>query len=167
MKWIPSAKRDLPWTDGALLLFHSLNKACEHPFDFTNARVKSLLLFLREESQVARKQQKVFKFACRSERRVQELPKFRLTGPPATFSNVRGHRRGGTPHLAGQTVPLRFGKCGGGRVNPQSKGMALLPHFLWSVILHTGYNQLSIFVLDLQLNTESCQPVGVAVPIEA
>jgi len=158
MKWILSTKRDLPWKDSALLLFHSLNKAGEHPLDFTNAHVKSLLLLLRKESQVARKQQKVFEFACGPERCVQELPKFRPTSPAATLRNVRRYGRGSTPHLAGQTVSFRFGECGGGRVNPQSEGMALLPHLQWSVILHNRYNQLSIFFSDLQLNTANRQP---------
>jgi hypothetical protein len=158
MKWLPSTERDLRGTGGPLLFFHSLNKAGEHPLDFTNAHVKSLLLLLRKESQVARKQQKVFEFARGPERCVQELPKFRPTSPAATLRNVRRHRRGGTPHLAGQTIPLRFGKCGRGRVNPQGEGMALLPNLQWSVILHSLYNQLFIFFSDLQPNTANRQP---------
>jgi len=162
MKWLPSTERDSPGTGGALLLFHSLNKAGEHALDFTNAHVKSLLLLLRKESQVARKQQKVFEFACGPERCVQELPKFCPPSPAATLRNVRRYGRRSTPHLAGQTVSFRFGKCGRRRVNPQSEGMALLPHLQWPIILHNGYNPLSIFASDLQLNTESCLPVRVA-----
>ena len=145
---------------GALLLFHSLDQASEHALDFTDAGVENLLLFLGEEAQVACEQQKVFKFACRPDRCVEKLPKFRLTGPTATFGNVRGHGRGGTSHLARQAVSLRFGKGGGGRVDPQNEGMALLPYFQLSVILHNSDNELTIFLSHLQLNTDNCQPFG-------
>lgn len=160
VSWISSTEWGSTRARGALLLFHSLDQAREHALDSTDAGVENLLLFLREEAQIAREQQGVFQFACRPDRDVEELPKLRLTRPAATLGNVRGYRRGGTSHLARQAVSLRFGKGGGGRVDPQNEGMALLPHLQLSVILHNRDNQLTIFFSDLQLNTENCQPVG-------
>jgi hypothetical protein len=160
VSWISSTERDSARARGALLLFHPLDQASEHALDFTDAGVESLLLFLREEAQVAREQQKVFKFACRPDRCVKELPKFRLTRPAATLGNVRRYGRGGASHLARQSVSLWFGKGGGGRVDPQNEGMALLPDLQLSVILHNRDNQLTIFLSYLQLKTDNCQRAG-------
>ena len=135
------------------LFLHSLNQPCEHALDFTDAGVECLLLFFRQESQVAREQQEVFEFACRSERCVEELPKLRRTCPAATFGNVRGYGRRGTSHLAIQTVTLRFRKGGRRRVDSQREGMAPLPYFQLSIILHSADNQLSIFNSYSQVET--------------
>lgn len=163
VRWISSSERGSARARGARALFHSLDQASEHALDFADARVEGLLLFLREETQVSRQQQEVFKFTCRPDGSEEELSKFRLTSPAATFGNVRGYGRGGTSHLARQAVSLRFGKGSGGRVDPQNEGMAFLPHLHWPVILHDRDNQLIIiFCSYLQLNTENCQPPGVA-----
>ena len=132
------------------LIFHSLNQPREHAFDFTDAGVESLLLFLREEPQVARKQKKVFKFACRPKRCVEKLPKLRSTCSAATLGDVCGYRRRSTPHLVRQAVSLRFREGSRRRVDPQDKRMAALPYFQLSVILHVSDNQLSIFPSYLQ-----------------
>lgn len=137
------------------LFFHSLNEPCEHTLNLTDAGVKSLLLFLREEAQVASEQQKVFKFAGRPERRVKELSKLRAACPAAAFGNVRGYGRCRASHLARQTVPLRFRKGGCRRVDSQRQRMASLPDLQLSVILHCLDNQLSIFRSYLQPKTSN------------
>jgi hypothetical protein len=152
LRQISSTEGDSACVHGTLL-FHSLNQPCEHALDFTDAGVECLLLFFRQESQVAGEQQEVFKFACRSERCVEELPKLRLTCPAATFGNVRRYGRRGTPHLASQTVTLRFRKGGRRRVDSQREGMAPLPYFQLSIVLHSTDNQLLIFSSDSQLKT--------------
>ena len=159
MRWTSLSERGSSKARGARALFHSLDQPSKHTLDFTNAGVESLLLFLRQEAQVASEQQKVFKFGCRPDGDVQELSKLGRTRSAAALSNVRGHRRGGTPHLARQAVSLQFGKGGGGRVDSQNEGMAFLPYLQLSIILHNRDNQMTKFFSYLQLNTENCQPV--------
>ena len=160
VRWTCSSERSSARARGARSLLHSLDQASKHALDFPYAGVQSRLLFLREEAQITSKQQKVLELACGPGRNVKKLAKLSLTRSTATLGNVRGYRRGGTSHLACQAVSLRFGKGGGGGVDPKNEGMALLPHLQLSVILHNTDNELTIFRSYLQLDTENCQPVG-------
>ena len=147
------------------LIFHSLNQPREHALDFTDAGVESLLLLPRNEPQVARKQQKVFQFARRPKRSVEELPKFRLPRPPTTFGDICRDGCCGPSHLTCQAVPLRFRKGGRRRVDSQDERMAALPYFQLSVVLHGSDNQLSIFSSYLQQKTAGASKKQVSAQI--
>jgi len=147
-------------------LLHSMDQARKHSFYLTDTGVKSLLLFISQESQIASEQEKVLQLSGGAYGDVQELPELRRTCSAATLGNVRRYRGGGTSHLAGQPVSFGFWKGSGRRINSKSQRMALLPNLQLPVILHGENNQTTIFLSYLQLKTENCQPVVLSCEAE-
>src|SRR5579859_6245755 len=71
---------------------YPLDQAGQHAADFVQSGIEGLVLFFREQSEVACEQQKILQFARRSRREIQELAKLGLATASATLGDICGHR---------------------------------------------------------------------------
>jgi hypothetical protein len=114
------------------------NQSGKHQFQFSDPVFQRFILGRGQELEVATQQKEVIQFAGRSEGKVQKLPQFNSSCPPAAFCYVRGNRIGSAPHLTDQPVSFVFGKGIGRSVDTQDHGMAFLPDRQLAKVLHTS-----------------------------
>jgi hypothetical protein len=135
---------------------YPLYQAGQHATNFVQGVVESFVLFVRQQSEVAREQQKILQLARRAGRVVQKLTKLGLAATTATLRDVCRDRSRSSPHLACDAVPLGVWERARRHVNAQDERMALLPGPKLLKILHRA-SRTSDSSVYLQLNTNNCQ----------
>jgi hypothetical protein len=127
----------------------SLEQAGEHAFDLVDIGLELSEGWIGQKTQIMSKHREIFQFASRAEGDIKELSQFGFCAPAASFGNIRGNRRGGASHLAGQPVALFCREDPRQSVNHQCERMTLLPDSELSEILH-GFDWVpfELFITD-------------------
>lgn len=122
-------------------LAHGFNETGKHAFYLAYTRVQGLELFWYEKIQISRQNNVILQFAGRAKRDIQELAQFRVCRSPAAFRYIGRNRKGGSPHLAGETKHLVPGKNGCDVVHTQGQSMTSLPNLELRIVLQRATSQ--------------------------
>lgn len=141
-----------------LPVVYPLDQARKHLFNLANRSFQSCVLLFWKNTKVSCKQKKIFQLTSRPDGSVEKLSELSLTASTTTLSYIGRYRSSSAPHLACESKPLGFWEGGCCRVNPESQGMALLPDFQLSEVLHAATSLSLSFFIYLQLKTDNCPP---------
>lgn len=115
---------------------NSLDKPCQHLLNVRRGMFQCLSLLWGEKSQVLRQQNKTNQLVGRASGYMQELSEFRVCCSSASLCDIAEDRSRGSSHLAGQakSFGIRISSCRA--INTQRQGLAPLPYFEFSEVLH-------------------------------
>jgi hypothetical protein len=135
---------------------YPLYQAGQHPANFVQRGIESLVLLFCEQTKIARKQEKILQLTRGTSGNIQKLTKLGLAATTTALRNVRWDRSCSSPHLAGNAVPFGIRKRAGCHVDAQHERVALLPNPELLKVLHRTPDVPSPRVY-LQLITKYCQ----------
>jgi hypothetical protein len=137
----------------------SLEQSRQHFLDFDEFAFSFLVSADVQHFKITREQKKILKFARRTQRNMQKLPKFSSAPPAATFSDIGWYGTGGAAYLAAETKSFVGRQFAGELVRLEGQSMTPAPNLQLTEILHYGASLGCVIppLNYLQLTTNNCQ----------